>query len=143
MRFTKFSLACYILLLFWFSLDLIGIPGLVTRDDWLGLPGLLELLLIAILAGYLLSWRYVVFPCGITLGVWAYLQYASHWQYFLFGASPEKLQRYYAFFKGTARFFPESYSRLIPDAYHTVLGLLLLINLVCVLVQIVTFFRNA
>ena len=108
MSFRNISLVCYTLLLLWFSLDLIGIPGLVTRDDWFGVAGLLELLLIFILIGYLRKWRYVIFPSAATLGIWVYLQYSSHWYYFIFGVAPDKLKRYYTFFKGMFRFFPES-----------------------------------
>jgi len=37
-----------------------------------------------------------------------------------------------------ARFFPESQMRIIPDAYHTVLGLLIALNLVSAIIQILS-----
>ncbi len=120
----------------WFALDLIGIPGLVTRDDWFGLPGLLGVALLVVLIGYWRHWKFVPYFALIVLGVWSYFQYTAHWQGFIFGASADQLKRYYALFAGMYRFFPESGTRIIPDAYHTILGLLLVINLVFGVLQV-------
>jgi hypothetical protein len=53
MKARKIDLVIYILLIIWYTLDLFGIPGFVTRVDWLSIEGLLELLLVLILIGYL------------------------------------------------------------------------------------------
>ena len=100
------------------------------RDDLWGFPGLLELTLILILVTWFLRWKITAFLRLILLIVWGYLQFISHWYGFIFEVSNSQLHRYYALFAGTYRFFPESSTRIIPDAYHMILGLLILINLV-------------
>ncbi len=141
MPIKRFSLVFFLLLLLWFSQDLIGIPGLVTRDNLLSAAGILELFLLIILIGYLRQWRFTPFLNLATLGLWGFLQYTAHWQYFFFGASAQKIERYYAFYAGMARFFPESSEQLIPDAFHTILGMLIGINFILAITQIVEFFR--
>lgn len=141
MSLRKASLVLYVLLLIWFTLDLIGVPGLVTRDDWLTPSGLLEFLLVILLIGHLRQWSAVPLLSLATLSLWGYLQYISHWHGFFFGMSGDRLKRYYAFFAGMYRFFPESQSRTIPDAYHTILGLLIAINLASVICQVISLYR--
>ncbi len=142
MKLKRISLIFYLLLMLWFSLDLVGIPGLVTRDALVGPVGVLEIILLIILIGYLRGWHFSPFLSTITLGLWGYLQFASHWQYFFFGASTQQLQRYYAFYAGMARFLPESSTRLIPDAFHTILGILITINFILVLIQVIGIFAK-
>ncbi len=122
------GLICHAPLLLWFTLDLVGVPGLVTRDPLFGLVGLLELILLLVLVGYWLRWRYSPLFALATLVIWGYMQYESHWRYSIFGASEQKLTRYYKMFDGMHRSFPESHTRLVPDDYHIVLGLLIAIN---------------
>ena len=64
------------------------------------------------------------------LTLWAAVQFFCHWYYTLFGASAEKLKGYNECFRGTVRIFPESETRLIPDFYHIVLHILILVNIV-------------
>ena len=141
-RLSKVSLAFYVALLLWFTLDLIGVPRLVARDSVFGVYGLWEAVLIAFFVGYLLRWKYTDFPAGVFIAAWGYLQYNSHWRGFLFGASERQIAGYYRFFAGMVRLFPASQARVIPDAYHTVLGLLIAVNLVLIVVKIVRFFRD-
>ena len=70
------------------------------------------------------------FLLGVLL-LWIAVQFRSHWYYTIFGASERKLQGYNEWFKGTMRIFPVSESRLVPDLYHIVLHLLILVNIVC------------
>ena len=142
MGLRKVGLGLYLLLLLWFTLDLFGIPDFVIRDNLLSTSGLLELLLVLILIGYLQQWKATPLLSFAVLGLWGFLQYISHWYGFFFGISVDKLKRYYTSFAGMYRFFPESEARLIPDAYHTILGILLAINLVLVVIQIVLLFRR-
>ena len=122
------GLICHAPLFLWFTLDLVGVPGLVTRDLLISLVGLLELILLLVLLGYWLSWRYTSLLALATLTIWGYMQYESHWRHFIFGASEQRLARYYKMFDGMHRSFPESHTRLVPDDYHIVLGLLITIN---------------
>ena len=69
------------------------------------------------------------------LTLWFVVQFRFHWYYTIFGASEKKLKGYNECFEGSLRLFPVSETRLIPDFYHIVLHLLILINIViCILV---------
>ena len=66
--------------------------------------------------------------------LWFIVQFMCHWYFTLFGASERKLQGYNECFKDCIRLFPMSNKRLIPDLYHIVLHILILINIaICVL----------
>ena len=67
---------------------------------------------------------------GILL-LWFAVQFMCHWYFTLFGASERKLKGYNESFRGTVRIFPMSDQRLIPDMYHIVLHILILVNIVC------------
>ena len=74
-------------------------------------------------------------PAGkwILLGIlvlWFIVQFMCHWYYTIFGASERKLLGYNDCFRDSIRIFPMSDKRLIPDLYHIVLHILILINIV-------------
>ena len=69
---------------------------------------------------------------GILL-LWFIVQFMCHWYYTIFGASERKLQGYNDCFRDAVRLFPMSDTRLIPDLYHIVLHLLILLNLIAYL----------
>ena len=78
-------------------------------------------------------------PAGkwILLGIlilWFAVQFFCHWYYTVFGASPKKIRGYNECFRDTVRLFPVSEERLIPDLYHIVLHLLILINIVLIFI---------
>ena len=80
------------------------------------------------------------YPAGkwILFGIltlWFIVQFMCHWYYTIFGASERKLQGYNDCFRGTVRIFPMSDQRLIPDLYHIVLHILILINLILCLLS--------
>lgn len=64
-----------------------------------------------------------------VLVLWFVVQFFCHWYYTIFGAGEKKLRGYNDCFRGTLRLFPESDERLIPDLYHIVLHLLILLNI--------------
>ena len=66
---------------------------------------------------------------GILL-LWLIVQFMCHWYYTIFGASERKLQGYNDCFRESIRIFPMSDKRLVPDLYHIVLHILILINIV-------------
>ena len=68
------------------------------------------------------------------LVLWFIVQFMCHWYYTIFGASERKLQGYNDCFRGTVRLFPMSDKRLVPDLYHIILHILILINIVLCLV---------
>ena len=62
------------------------------------------------------------------LVLWFMVQFMCHWYYTIFGASERKLQGYNDCFQDCLRIFPMSDERLIPDLYHIVLHMLILVN---------------
>lgn len=64
-----------------------------------------------------------------VLGFWIIVQFFCHWFYTIWGASEKKLKGYNECFRHTVRIFPANDTRLIPDFYHMVLHLLLVLNL--------------
>lgn len=66
---------------------------------------------------------------GILL-LWFIVQFMFHWYFTIFGASEKKLQGYNDCFRDSIRIFPMSDQRLIPDLYHIVLHILILINII-------------
>ncbi len=134
--FENINFASFIVLSLWFMLDLIGIHGLVARDDPLSLAGLLAAGLLFLLIGSFLHWRYIDLLALLVLVAWGYFQYQAHWQYFLFGASADQIRRYNQFYSGMYFFFGQSSKRLLPDAYHTILGGLIGINIILVAINL-------
>lgn len=70
---------------------------------------------------------------GILL-LWFIVQFMCHWYFTIFGASERKLQGYNDCFRDSIRIFPMSDKRLIPDLYHIVLHILILINIILCLI---------
>lgn len=69
-----------------------------------------------------------------VLMFWFIIQFLCHWYYTIFGASEQKIAGYNQCFQNTVRIIPMSDARLIPDFYHTVLHVLILINIIfCVI----------
>ena len=71
---------------------------------------------------------------GILL-LWFAVQFLCHWRYTIFGAGEKKLRGYNDCFRDTVRLFPMSETRLIPDLYHIVLHILILLNIICCLIK--------
>lgn len=65
-----------------------------------------------------------------VLILWLVVQFFCHWYYTIFGASEKKLKGYNDCFRGTVRLFPMSQTRLVPDLYHIILHVLILINII-------------
>ena len=66
---------------------------------------------------------------GVLL-LWFVVQFLCHWYFTIFGASEKKLQGYNDCFRDSIRIFPVSDKRLIPDLYHIVLHILILVNMI-------------
>ena len=65
-----------------------------------------------------------------VLVVWLVVQYFCHWHFTIFGATPEKIRGYNRCFEGSLCIVPRREDRLIPDFYHIVLHILIVLNLV-------------
>ena len=68
------------------------------------------------------------------LVLWFIIQFFCHWYYTIFGASEQKLKGYNECFRDAVRLFPMSEKRLIPDLYHIVLHVLILVNIIMCLI---------
>jgi hypothetical protein len=144
-KLQKIGLIFFIILFLWYTLVFFNIPGLLVAGsvDLFSLLSLLELFLVIILVGYFFRWKYTDYFNLFILSIWGYLQYAAHWRYLLFEPSEEILDRYYHYFEGTLRFFAQSQTRIVPDAYHTILGILIYLNLVLVILKIIFSLKNS
>ena len=65
-----------------------------------------------------------------VLTLWLTVQFFCHWYFTIFGASQRKLAGYNDCFRNTVRLFPVSQTRLVPDLYHILLHILILVNLI-------------
>lgn len=65
-----------------------------------------------------------------VLAFWLVVQYFCHWHFTIFGATPEKIRGYNQCFEGSLCIVPRRADRLIPDFYHIVLHVLIVLNLV-------------
>lgn len=70
-----------------------------------------------------------------VLILWLTVQFFCHWRYTIFGASRKKLEGYNECFRGTLRIFPESETRLVPDLYHIVLHILIVVNIIFCIIK--------
>lgn len=61
---------------------------------------------------------------------WFLVQFFCHWYFTLFGVSEAKLTGYNHCFRNTIRLFPMSETRLIPDLYHIILHILIILNMI-------------
>ena len=71
----------------------------------------------------------------VILLFWFAVQFFCHWYYTIFGASQEKIKGYNKCFQNTIRVIPRSDKRLIPDLYHIVLHILILLNIITAVVK--------
>lgn len=64
-----------------------------------------------------------------VLVLWAIVQFFCHWYYTVFGVSERKLKGYNECFRNTLHLIPANETKLIPDLYHMILHLLILLNM--------------
>lgn len=138
------SLVALILLTSWYSL-IFWDPSRFTVGDSPGIVsiyGLLMVFLVISVVGKLLGWKYIDHFSALYLAAWAILQWQAHWQAFFLGAPKQKIAGYNSYFSGTFRFSEASGDKLIPDLYHTVLGVLLAIALIITLYNVGSIIRK-
>ena len=130
MQLSKPTRAALLALGLWFGLDFVGVSGLVEVEPVVSLAGLMLGLLVVFLIAGILETRYVAPIYSLSLLVWMWLQVETHWGTYLFPASQRKLDWYERAFGSHLRWLPSLPGRTTPDAYHTLLALLILVNLV-------------
>ena len=87
--------------------------------------------------GVLLYWAV---PAGkwVLLGMlvlWFVVEFFCHWYFTIFGVTERKLKGYNECFRNTVRLFPMSETRLVPDLYHIVQHMLILLNIIICLIR--------
>jgi hypothetical protein len=135
MRLGKATLVAALILTVWFALDFVGVARLVDREGLVSLAGLMLVLMVGFLAAGLAGWRFTAPIYAMALAVWGALQVETHWLTWVTGASDARLAWYDRAFGDHWRILPESAQHTVPDAYHTVLALLLAVNLILALVD--------
>lgn len=132
------------LLALWYSIIFWDPVGFTVGDspDLISIYTLLMVFLIISIGGKLLQWKYIDHFSALYLTAWAILQWQAHWQAFFFGASSAKIDGYNSYFSGTYRLTEASGQQVIPDMYHTVLGILLAITLLITLFNVFKIIRR-
>lgn len=136
MLLSRSTIAALLALTLWFSLDFIGVPRLVDKEPLVSLAGLMLALLVVFLAAGVFQIRYAAPPYALSLMIWLVLQVQTHWTSYLLPASQSKLLWYDRVFGEHIRILPSLPTRTTPDAFHTALAALILLNLSLVTVDI-------
>jgi hypothetical protein len=129
-----------VVLLFWFTLDITGFslgkfclvenPGILSIDTaWWIIFVFFSIL-------FFLKEKQGKYVLSVFLTAWAIIQYTSHWNYTIFGATERKLKGYNEYFANTYHVIPTSNRILIPDLYHIILHILIISLLVLIMVYI-------
>lgn len=129
-----------IALLFWFTLDITGFslgkfylvesPGILSADAFWWI------IFVACSILFFLKEKQGKYVLSIFLAAWAIIQYFSHWNYTIFGATEIKLKGYNEYFVNTYHIIPASDNILIPDLYHIILHILIISLFVLTIIYI-------
>ena len=127
------TLLAQLLLLGWFFGCIVTYKiGKRILVDGMGIKSAEFIMFVLYGAGLLLFWLYPAVGQWYLLAVllfWFIIQFFCHWYYTIFGASETKRQGYNKCFRHTIHLIPASESRVIPDLYHILLHLFLLLNI--------------
>ncbi len=123
----KIVLVANLVLLCWFFLDMIGMSFgtsiLVTRsyqDD-----GIFFVIFVIVIMWFWKSERTGKYVLSVWLILWFFTQFFSHWYFSIFGPWYGKNK----YFSGTLKLVP-SKEVYIPDLYHIILHLLILVSFI-------------
>lgn len=136
----KISIYTISLLFIWFSLDMTGFSigdFTLVESAWNSIDGVWWLLFLTFSILFIIKEKIGKYMLSIFIFLWAMIQFYSHWYYTIFGASEEKIISYNQFFKETYHIIPSSNSILIPDLYHIILHILILITLFSLIIFII------
>jgi len=120
------------LLWVWFGLNFVGVPRLVSRETLLGIAGALFAGTTAIAIAYVAGWWRAAFLALPMLLYWCWNQ-RRHWLFHFRGAPPEIVVKYRNLFGGNITILRRQPGRVVPDAYHTILHVLLVADVVLTL----------
>lgn len=122
------------ILFVWFSMDMFGFSigdKILVEAAWNSIDGVWWLLFLTFWILFVIKDKIGKYLITIFVYLWSVIQYLSHWHYTLFGASAKKIVSYNQFFKNTYHIIPSSDSMVIPDFYHIVLHILILVTVIC------------
>lgn len=91
--------------------------------------------------GKIFRWVYSDYFTALYLTAWGILQWQAHWQDFFMGAPKSHVAAYNSHFSGAYRIVEPSTTHIIPDLYHTVVGVLLAISIVIALLGVIKMMR--
>lgn len=134
MRRPKPTTTAAAVLLAWYALNFIGVPGLVQAESLRSPAGVMLALLLVLVLGSARGWPGSA-PCfAVAMLGWLALQLGTHWWTYLFAdPDPSRLAWYTRQWGGLIRVLPARSGRTVPDLCHTVLFILLLATLVAAL----------
>ncbi len=127
------------ILLFWFFLDMTGLyfgdKYLVSqsfKDDWIFM-----LIYLVVFLLFIFNDKFGKYFLGSWLFMWLATQFYFHWYFTITGKGLNKIE----YFKGSIKLI-NSETRYIPDLYHIVLHIFILVSLISVIFYIVKDKKN-
>lgn len=121
-------LGVHALLCAWFGLNFAGVPRWVSREGLVGVAGALLGAVVTAGIAYVLGWQAAALPMLPTLLYWCWIQ-RRHWIFYFLGAPPAMVETYDQLFGKNVRILPIKPGGVVPDAYHTILHVLLVAEL--------------
>ena len=113
--------------------------GKLTLVEGMGIKSAEFVMLCVFISGCILYHSFHSVGRWVLLAIlllWFIVQFFCHWYFTIFGASKKKLESYNSCFRNTIRLLPKNEKRIVPDFYHIVLHILIVLNIVCCLVYI-------
>lgn len=133
----KICIVSLSILLIWFSMDMTGFSIgdiIFVEAAWNRIDGVWWLIFLVLYFFFYVKDKLGKYILTVFLFLWTVIQFFSHWYYILFGASDKKIISYNQFFKDTYHIIASSDTMIIPDFYHLVLHILILVNLISMFV---------
>lgn len=118
-------------LLLWFFFDMIGvsIKGNVLVTRAFRTDGIFFLIFLILLIWYLYKEKTAKYFLSGWLFMWFIIQFLSHWYFTIFGPSEGKMN----YFADTIKLIPST-NIYIPDLYHIILHILILLSLITMII---------
>ena len=131
------SIICQIALWIWFLGCIVTYKiGKYLLVEGMGIKSAEFIMLCVYSVALLLNYCLLSAGKWVLLGVlilWFVVEFFCHWYFTIFGANEIKLKGYNDCFRNTIRIFSMSETRLIPDLYHIIQHLLILLNILVLL----------
>jgi hypothetical protein len=121
----------------WFALNFVGWAMLVEAETLFSLAGLMMGVLAALILAGLMRARFAALFVILAHAIWAALQIETHWSTYLMPATQSKLAWYERVWGENWHLLPPAPGYTVPDAYHTILFVLIVSVLVLALSDVV------